>query len=65
MSSSGRNTAPVVSRKYSPAPDDCARALEILLKAPIRTEGGLGTTPDYDAKELKNDCAVTKHYTQP
>ena len=35
MSGSRRNAAPVVSREYRNAPDDCVRALEVLLKKPV------------------------------
>jgi hypothetical protein len=35
----------VVSRNYRLAPDDCARALEFLLKPSVRKEGGPETAP--------------------
>ena len=60
MSGSGRSTVPIVSRDYSPVPNDCARALELLLKRPICKEGGPATAPD-DRKGLENDPARSKH----
>lgn len=48
---SGRKQ-PTVTRDYRHEPDDCARALEILLKASVRNEGGVGDAPDDAVKEL-------------
>ncbi len=61
MSGSGRSTTPTVVREYRNAPEDCARALEPLLKkSVISKEGGPYTAPD-DRKGLRNDPARTKH----
>jgi hypothetical protein len=35
MSGSGRNATPIVSREYRSTPDDCARALELLLEKSV------------------------------
>jgi hypothetical protein len=53
----------MVIRTYRPEADACLRALTLLLKKPARKEGGPTTAPDNDAKESKNDYAVTEHYT--
>jgi hypothetical protein len=53
----------VVSRHYKAAPDYCARALELLLRKSVNEGGPAITAPDNDAKESKNDSAVTEHYT--
>lgn len=34
-----------------------------LFESSVSIEGGPDTAPDNDAKESKNDCAVTEHYT--
>ena len=49
-----------VSRDYKAAPDECARALEFLLKASVQKEGGPYTAPE-DRKGLENDPARTQH----
>jgi hypothetical protein len=36
----------VVSRHYRPTPDNCAHALELLLKKSVRKKGGPATAPD-------------------
>jgi hypothetical protein len=46
----------IVSRGYNPKPDDCARALEFLLKVPESKKGGPATAPD-DRKGSKNGPA--------
>lgn len=56
----GRNTAPVVSREYRPAPAYCAQALELLLKKSVRKEGGPATAPDDAKKESKHVGAKTR-----
>jgi hypothetical protein len=43
----------VVSREYNPAPDVCARALELLLKKPVSKEAAPASRPDDDAKEFE------------
>jgi Arc/MetJ-type ribon-helix-helix transcriptional regulator len=56
---SGRkSTAAVVSREYRPASDVCARALEHLLKKPVRKEAAPASRPD-DAEGSKNDRTAT------
>jgi hypothetical protein len=37
---SGTRQAAIVTRDYRPAPDNCARALELLLKKSASKEGG-------------------------
>ncbi len=39
MTDRKQTKAPAVSRIYEPAPDDCARAVELLLKASASKEG--------------------------
>jgi hypothetical protein len=53
----GSRQSIIVSRSYSPALDECARALELLLKKPIK-KGGPTTAPD-DAEGLKNARTAT------
>jgi hypothetical protein len=53
----------VVTRDYCPAPNDCARALGLVLKKPVSKEGGPETAPDNEAKEFKHDCPVNQHST--
>jgi hypothetical protein len=48
-----------VSRSYNPASDQCVRALELLLKKPVSTEGGRATAPDDAMKGSKHDRART------
>ncbi len=60
MSSNERSAAPVVSREYRVAPDDCARALDLLLKKSVINKGGPATAPD-DRKGLENDPARIQH----
>ena len=50
----------IVSREYKPAPDDCARALELLLKASVSKGGGPDTAPDDAKKESKHVGAKTR-----
>jgi hypothetical protein len=53
-----------VVRSYKYEPDECVRALTILLKKPISNEGSpTPATLDNEAKESKNDCPVTEQYT--
>ena len=54
-------TSTVVSRSYDPAPDQCVRALELLLKQPISKEGGPPTAPKDDAKESNGCIAYPNH----
>ena len=56
MSGSRRNAAPVVSREYRNAPDDCARALALLLKTTVSKKGGIRAAPD-DAERRSSDGA--------
>jgi hypothetical protein len=43
----------LVMRHYRPAPENCARALELLLKKSVRKKGGPETAPE-DARKDKN-----------
>jgi hypothetical protein len=45
MSGNGRNTA-VVSREYREAPDQCARALKLLLQKPVKQAAEQTPMPD-------------------
>ncbi len=56
-------TAPAVSRSYQPDPDDCVRAVELLLEKPlVSSEGGCGTAPN-NAKGPVHGRAAEKKYT--
>jgi hypothetical protein len=55
-----KSSAPVVTRSYSPALSDCARALELLLKKPVK-EGGPPTAPKDDVKESNGYVATNNH----
>jgi hypothetical protein len=57
--SSSRNAA-VVVRNYRAVPDDCARALQLLLKRPVIKEGSPYTAPVDPRRE--ND-GRTYHYS--
>ena len=46
---SGPKQATIVSRNYTPAPDDCARALEFLLKTSVSKKAA-GRAASNDAK---------------
>ena len=46
----------VVARAYRNSPDDCARALALLLKKPV-TEGGPATSHPDDGPKSKEDFA--------
>ena len=58
MSGSKRNV--IVSREYKPAPDDCVRALELLLKKPVIEEVGRPAPEptDRDAERDQGDGAT-------
>jgi hypothetical protein len=43
---SGRKQTAIVIRAYMHTPDDCIRALELLLKKSVSKEGGSATAPD-------------------
>jgi hypothetical protein len=47
-----------VIRNYKYEPDACARALELLLKASVRKEGGPATAPKDDVKESNGYVAT-------
>jgi hypothetical protein len=49
-----------VTRNYRLAPDNCARALELLLKKSVRKKGGHATAPDDAKKESKHVGAKTR-----
>jgi hypothetical protein len=51
-----------VIRHYEAAPDDCARALALLLKKSANKEAAGAGGPD-DAKESKVVCTATEKYT--
>ena len=58
MSARAKSTTPVVSRSYRPAPNDCAHALELLLK---RRKGGPPQTALDDTRgESKHDSRADK-----
>ena len=54
-----------VTRTYSPSSDHCARALELLLKKPVKKGGPAMTAPDDAAKEIQNGCDATRNYRSP
>jgi hypothetical protein len=58
---STRKTISVI-RPYRPEPDDCTRALALLLKKSVRKEATRPGGPD-DAKEI-NDCAAKTNGTR-
>ena len=47
---SGRSHSAIGSRAYRPAPDDCARALEMLLRNSVSTKAG-EPTPEPDGRD--------------
>jgi hypothetical protein len=51
-----------VRRTYRPEPDDCARALTLLLKKSANKEAARPGGPD-DAKESKGVRTATEKYT--
>jgi hypothetical protein len=59
---SGSKHSVLVSRNYKTRPDDCARALELLLQTSERKEGGPAAAPD-DAKErsMEDPSAIQKY----
>jgi len=61
VSGSRRNAVPVVSREYGSAPDDCARALALLLKTTVSKKGGVRAAPDDAVKELDGYDAYKNH----
>jgi hypothetical protein len=64
--SSSRATrgAPVVERHYAPSPDACARALEILLKRPVKKAARPARRPDgSDPKEDDHDLVFRANST--
>ena len=61
MSGSRRNAVPVVFREYRNAPDDCARALALLLKTTVSKKGGVRAAPDDAVKELDGYDAYKNH----
>ena len=58
----GSRQSIIVSRSYSPALDECARALELLLKKPVK-EGGPATAPDDAKVRSQHDSRTTEKYT--
>jgi hypothetical protein len=52
-----RKRGVTVSRSYSPAPDRCVRALEVLLKKPVTKEGSptLATLDDAKVRSFSDD----------
>jgi hypothetical protein len=56
VSSSRQNIT--VSRQYRPAPDDCVRALALLLEKSVIKEGGPATIPKNAKVRSKNDSCV-------
>jgi hypothetical protein len=61
---SGSKRSVVVSRSYEAAPDDCARALRLLLNKPVCKEGGPATAPDDEKVRSSNDSLATQNYTR-
>jgi hypothetical protein len=55
---------PIVSRIYNAAPDDCARALELLLKNPVCKEGTRPGAPNDEKVRSSNDSLATQNYTR-
>lgn len=56
----------MVTRTYRPAPNDCARALEVLLsRSVVKMAAEFAPEPDgpNDTKESKNVGAANKKYT--
>ena len=49
-----------VIREYRNAPDDCARALALLLKTTVSKKGGVRAAPD-DAKGSRHDSRHSKY----
>jgi hypothetical protein len=54
----------VVSRSYEAAPDECVRALRLLLNKPVSKEGGCGTAPNDEKVRSSNDSLATQNYTR-
>jgi hypothetical protein len=50
----------VVSRDYRPEPDNCVRALELLLKTSVRKEAAHPAAPD-NVKESNGYVATEKY----
>ncbi len=55
---------PIVTRDYRNSPDECTRALALLLTKPIN-EGGPPTAPDDAMKGSKHDRATKKYTRSP
>jgi hypothetical protein len=51
-----------VRRTYRPEPDDCTRALTLLLKKSANKEAARPRGPD-DAKESRGVCTATEQHT--
>jgi len=58
MSSNKRSAAPAVSREYRVAPDDCARALELLLEASFSSQASKGG-PHKLTSRSKKECTTS------
>ena len=58
MSGNKRNASPTVSRVYRAAPDECARALQFLLKATLSKEAAQPAAPN-EAKGSQHDRPTT------
>jgi len=54
MSGGRRSAAPTVSRTYMDEPDYCTKAIQLLLKTPVK-EGGSPTAPNEATKGFKHD----------
>jgi len=50
----------VVARDYRPTPDDCTRALELLLRKSVRKKGGPATVPNDDPNEFSKGSGIAK-----
>ncbi len=64
MSGAKRGAAPIVSRAYKYEPDDCARALALLLKKPTRKKGSRPAAPKDDVKESNGYVAYPNHNSE-
>ena len=61
---SARKQPPTITHTYSPEPDDCARALSLLLGKPVNKAAEPAPEPDgYDDAKESNGCIATRHCT--
>jgi hypothetical protein len=55
VNSCTNSSAPVVTRSYSPAPSNCAHALELLLKKPVSKKSAETSGDEDHARKENND----------